>query len=69
MADTVKQKEVKLKKVLGIVFGISIVVGSTIGAGILRTPGSIAALLPNKLLILCCWLITSLYILLCASSL
>ncbi|MES2266746.1 MAG: APC family permease [Bacteroidota bacterium] len=68
MADSVKQKEVKLKKVLGIVFGISIVVGSTIGAGILRTPGSIAALLPNKLLILCCWLITGLYILLCASS-
>ncbi|WP_454802087.1 APC family permease [Mucilaginibacter phyllosphaerae] len=68
MAKSGKQKEVKLKKVLGIVFGISIVVGSTIGAGILRTPGSIAALLPNKLLILCCWLLTGLYILLCASS-
>ncbi|MET3981990.1 APA family basic amino acid/polyamine antiporter [Mucilaginibacter sp. UYP25] len=68
MAKTATQKEVKLKKVLGIVFGISIVVGSTIGAGILRTPGSIAALLPNKILILCCWLLTGLYILLCASS-
>lgn len=60
--------KVKLKKVLGVVFGISIVVGSTIGAGILRTPASIAALLPNKALILACWLITGLYILLCASS-
>lgn len=68
MAKTATQKEVNLKKVLGIVFGISIVVGSTIGAGILRTPGSIAALLPNKILILCCWLLTGLYILLCASS-
>lgn len=68
MAKTGIQKEVKLKKVLGIVFGISIVVGSTIGAGILRVPGSIAMLLPNKLLILSCWLLTGLYILLCASS-
>jgi APA family basic amino acid/polyamine antiporter len=68
MAKTDKQSEVKLKKVLGVVFGISIVVGSTIGAGILRAPGSIAALLPNKLLILSCWLLTGFYILLCASS-
>ncbi|MES2064430.1 MAG: APC family permease [Bacteroidota bacterium] len=68
MAKPGTQKDVKLKKVLGIVFGVSIVVGSTIGAGILRAPGSIAALLPNKLLILCCWLLTGLYILLCASS-
>jgi APA family basic amino acid/polyamine antiporter len=68
MANTVKQSEVKLKKVLGIVFGVSIVVGGTIGAGILRAPGSIATLLPNKVLILCCWLLTGLYILLCASS-
>lgn len=62
------RKTIKLKKVLGIAFGISIVVGSTIGAGILRTPGSIAALLPNKILILSCWFLTGLYILLCASS-
>lgn len=59
---------IKLKKVLGVAFGISIIVGGTIGAGILRTPGSIAALLPNKPLILCCWLLTGMYILLCASS-
>lgn len=68
MAEIEKQNKVKLKKVLGLVFGISIVVGSTIGAGILRAPGSIAALLPNKPLILVCWLVTGLYILLCASS-
>jgi APA family basic amino acid/polyamine antiporter len=62
------QKVIKLKKVLGVAFGISIVVGGTIGAGILRTPGSIAALLPNKMLILSCWVLTGLYILLSASS-
>lgn len=62
------RRVIKLKKVLGIAFGISIVVGSTIGAGILRTPGSIAALLPNKALILSCWFLTGMYILLCASS-
>jgi APA family basic amino acid/polyamine antiporter len=68
MAKAGIASEVKLKKVLGIVFGVSIVVGSTIGAGILRAPGSIAALLPNKLLILSCWLLTGCYIVLCASS-
>lgn len=68
MANTEKRAVIKLKKVLGVAFGISIIIGSTIGAGILRAPGSIAALLPNKPLILCCWLLTGLYILLCASS-
>ncbi len=58
----------KLKKIFGVAFGISIVVGGTIGAGILRTPGSIAALLPDRTLILSCWLLTGLYILLSASS-
>jgi len=62
------QQKVPLKKVLGLVFGISIVVGSTIGAGIFRVPASIALLLPDKFLILTCWLVTGLYILLCASS-
>jgi len=63
-----KTSKIKLKKVLGLAFGISIVIGSTIGAGILRTPGAIAALLPNKFLILSCWFLTGMYVLLCASS-
>ena len=58
----------RLKKVLGVAFGVSIVVGGTIGAGILRTPGAIAALLPDKGLILACWTLAGLYILLSASS-
>lgn len=68
MAKGKTRTVVHLKKVLGVAFGISVVIGGTIGAGILRTPGSIAALLPNKPLIICCWLLTGLYILLCASS-
>jgi APA family basic amino acid/polyamine antiporter len=68
MVKTDRQQAVPLKKVLGLVFGISIIVGSTIGAGIFRVPASIALLLPDKFLILSCWLVTGLYILLCASS-
>jgi APA family basic amino acid/polyamine antiporter len=57
-----------LRKILGSVFGIAIVVGSTIGVGILRTPGEIAMLVPNAPLIMACWLIIGLYIMLAASS-
>ncbi len=48
-------------------FGISVTVGSTIGVGILRTPGAIAALVPAKPLILACWLLAGGYILLSAT--
>ena len=57
-----------LRKVLGVAFGLAVVVGSTIGVGILRAPGSIAALIPNPTLILCCWIAMALYIVLSASS-
>jgi APA family basic amino acid/polyamine antiporter len=57
-----------LRKVLGVAFGLAVVVGSTIGVGILRTPGTIAALVPNAALIMCCWVAIGLYILLAASS-
>lgn len=36
-----------LLRVLGVAFGLAIGIGTTIGGGILRTPGDIAALLPN----------------------
>ena len=57
-----------LRKILGVAFGLSVVVGSTIGVGILRTPGSIAALIPNPTLIMCSWIAIGLYIILAASS-
>jgi len=53
-----------LKKALGVGFGIAILVGSTIGVGILRTPGAIAGQLNNYWLIIACWLLGGVYILL-----
>jgi len=53
----------KLKKVLGLGFGIAIFIGGTIGVGILRTPGEIAAFLNNEWLIISVWLVGGLYIL------
>jgi APA family basic amino acid/polyamine antiporter len=58
----------KLRKALGVAFGIAIIVGGTIGVGILRTPGNIAMLLHNELLILSCWIFIGLLIMLSASS-
>jgi basic amino acid/polyamine antiporter, APA family len=57
-----------LKKVLGVAFGLAVVTGSTIGVGILRTPGTIAGYMPNAALILSCWIVIGIYIILSASS-
>jgi APA family basic amino acid/polyamine antiporter len=45
-----------LLRVLGKVFALAVVVGGTIGGGILYTPGKIAALLPNAWLYMAVWL-------------
>src|SRR5215218_4400391 len=68
MRKTKVLKRNNLKKVLGVAFGIAVVTGGTIGVGILRTPGSIASLLPDARIILTCWSLVGLYILLTASS-
>jgi len=44
-----------LLRVLGTAFGIAIAVGSTVGGGILRTPGEIAAALPSAALFMAVW--------------
>jgi APA family basic amino acid/polyamine antiporter len=54
----------ELKKVLGAGFGIAVMVGGTIGVGILRTPGTIAGMIDNYWLILSCWIIGGVYVLL-----
>lgn len=54
----------ELKKVLGTGFGIAVMIGGTIGIGILRTPGTIAANLPDYSLIIACWVIGAFYVLL-----
>lgn len=53
-----------LKKILGVSFGIAILIGGTIGVGILRTPGAIAGLLDNHWLIISCWILGGIYVLL-----
>ncbi len=62
------QQKNELKKVLGAGFGIAVMVGGTIGVGILRTPGTIAGMLDNYWLILACWAFGGVYVLLGAGS-
>jgi APA family basic amino acid/polyamine antiporter len=54
----------RLLNVLGLAFGLAGSVGGTIGAGILRTPGLVAAQLPSEPSILLIWLLGGLYALL-----
>lgn len=58
-----------LLRILGLAFGLAVVVGNTIGAGILRTPGDIAGLLPMPAAFLGIWVIGGLYALLGANAL
>ena len=57
-----------LLSVLGVAFGLAGSVGGTIGAGILRTPGLVAAQLATAPLVLAAWLIGGLYALLGQSA-
>src|ERR671933_1484003 len=50
-----------LLRVLGVVFGMAVTVGITIGMGILRTPGDVAKQLPNVWLFLGVWALGGLY--------
>jgi basic amino acid/polyamine antiporter, APA family len=59
----------KLLQVLGVSFGIAVIIGNTIMIGILRTPGDVAAGLPSPALFLGVWIIGGLYALLGAISL
>lgn len=57
-----------LQRVLGSAFATSVAVGATIGGGILYTPGSIAALLPNSWLYMAVWIIGGINALLGATA-
>ena len=59
----------RLLRVLGVAFGVAVIVGNTIGIGILRTPGEIAARLPSVPLFLGVWVLGGLYALVGALSL
>lgn len=53
-----------LRRLLGLGFGLAVIVGSTIGVGILRTPGLVAGHLHSSAAILVLWLAGGLYTLL-----
>jgi basic amino acid/polyamine antiporter, APA family len=58
-----------LLAVLGVLFGLSVTIGNTIGSGILRTPGLVAQLLPSPWLFIGVWIIGALYAALGANAL
>jgi APA family basic amino acid/polyamine antiporter len=66
MSDTVGRSR-GLVRILGVGFGLAVILGSTIGIGILRTPGLVAAQLPTMPGILIVWLAGGLYTLLTAA--
>ena len=53
-----------LMRILGVGFGLAVIVGSTLGIGILRTPGLVAGQLDSRSSILAVWLVGGLYTLL-----
>ncbi len=50
-----------LRRILGLGFGLALVFGSTIGVGILRLPGLVAAALGDRTLIMVFWALGGLY--------
>ena len=61
-------QENKLLKILGVGFGLAIVIGATIGSGILRTPGVVAANLGSIWLVLAVWFLGGVYALVGANT-
>jgi APA family basic amino acid/polyamine antiporter len=59
----------RLLRVLGLTFGLAVLIGNTIIVGILRTPGDVAARLPSPALFLGAWAFGGLYALLGTLSL
>jgi APA family basic amino acid/polyamine antiporter len=58
-----------LLRVLGLTFGLAVIIGNTIGAGIFRTPGEIASHLPTFWPFISVWIAGGLYALLGANAL
>ncbi len=66
--EPAKPRSGHLLRVLGAGFGVAVGVGTTIGSGILRTPGEIARELHSVPLVLAVWTLGGLYALLCCTS-
>ena len=58
-----------LLRVLGVSFGIAVLIGNTIGSGILRVPGEVAGHLPVAWLFLAVWIAGGIYALLGSNAL
>jgi APA family basic amino acid/polyamine antiporter len=58
-----------LLSVLGVSFGLAVTIGNSIGAGILRTPGTVAAQLPTVWLFIFVWVLGGAYALLGSNAL
>ncbi len=58
----------RLLRILGVGFGIAVVVGTTIGSGILLTPGEIAAQLRNPWLVYAVWVLGGIFAFVCTLS-
>lgn len=54
---------------LGVAFGLAVIIGNTIGIGILRTPGEVAARLPSPAWFIGAWIVGGVYALLGALTL
>src|SRR6266576_830311 len=68
-SNLASERRGRLLRVLGVGFGLAVIIGNTIGAGIFRAPGTIAQQLPDPWLFLAVWIIGGLYALLGAISL
>jgi APA family basic amino acid/polyamine antiporter len=70
LAETIHtERRNRLLRVLGVGFGLAVIIGNTIGAGIFRAPGTIALQIPHPWLFLGVWILGGLYALLGALSL
>lgn len=67
MTDTAATEQGGLQRGLGRGFALAAIIGGVIGLGILRTPGEIAASIPNPYLFLSLWLFGGLFVLLSTS--
>jgi len=57
-------KQYQPRRVLGSGFTYAVIIGGTIGLGILRTPGEVAALVPDPLMFVSLWVFGGLFVLL-----
>jgi APA family basic amino acid/polyamine antiporter len=61
LVDSPSFSKERLLSILGVTFGVAVGIGGTIGIGILRIPGSVAANLGYSGLIMAAWIVSGLY--------